>query len=82
MFTGNHPWRWLWGKSEESSDEDAEDPDYIPSIIDIIDNDESKEFGDLDEVPQPKINPEQQNTTVQEKKPKTVLLEIETFSNP
>lgn len=70
---------------EGSSDEDHEDPDYTPSNKDM-ENDESSESGDsdcsesgdLDEVPQPKMNPGQQNTTAQEK----VFLEKETFWSP
>ena len=48
--------------SESSSDEDLED--YTPSNEDM-ENDESSESSDLDEVPQPKMNPGQQNTTTQ-----------------
>ena len=51
--------------SESSSDEDLED--YTPSNEDM-ENDESSESSDLDEVPQPKMNPGQQNTTTQGKK--------------
>lgn len=57
---------------ESSSDDDLEDPDYTPSNKDM-ENDKSSESsdsdcsqsGDLDEVPQPKMNPGQQNTTTQ-----------------
>lgn len=60
---------------ESSSDEDLEDLDYTPSNKDM-ENDESSDSndsdcgksGDLDEVPQPKMNPGQQNTTTQGKK--------------
>lgn len=59
----------------ESGSEDPEDPDYNPSNKDM-ENDESSdsadsdccEPSDLEEVPQPKVNPRQQNTTARGKK--------------
>ncbi|XP_049906805.1 piggyBac transposable element-derived protein 3-like [Epinephelus moara] len=62
-------------RCESSSDDDYEDPDYTPSNKDM-ENDKSSESSDsdcsesddLDEVPQPKMNPGQQNTTTQDTK--------------
>ena len=56
---------------ESSSDEDLEDPDYTPKDMENDESSESSdsdcsESGDLDEVPQTKINPGQQNTTTQD----------------
>ena len=60
---------------ESSSDEDPEDPDYTPSNKEM-ENDESSgssdsdtsESNDLDEVPQPDLDPGQQNTSAQQKR--------------